>query len=44
MSRGVEQEADRAYQSAMRGPIQLGAEDQESMAMEVKRQEQGLSP
>ena len=42
-SRGVEQEADRVYQSAMQGPIQLGAEDQEAMAMEVGRQEQGLS-
>ena len=38
----MEQEADRAYQPAMRGPIQFGAEDQEAMAM--GRQEQGLSP
>ena len=28
----------------MREPIQLGAEDQEAMAMEVQRQEHGLSP
>ena len=43
-SRRVEQEADRAYQSAMQDPIQVGAEDREAMAMEGMRQAQGLSP
>ena len=43
-SRGVEQEADRAYQSAIRGPIQIGDEDREALEMVVRRQEQGLSP
>ena len=37
------QEADRAYQSAMQGPIQLGAEDKEAMAMEGQRQAEALS-
>ena len=41
-SRGVEQEADRVYQAAMQGPIQVGAEDQEAIAMEAKRQAEGL--
>ena len=42
-SRGVEQEADRVYQSVMQGPIQVGAEDKEAFAMEGKRQAEGLS-
>ena len=42
-SRGVEQEADRVYQEAMQGPIQVGAEDKEAFAMEGKRQAEGLS-
>ena len=42
-SRGVEQEADRVYQSAMQGPIQVGAEDKEAFEMEGKRQAEGLS-
>ena len=40
----MEQEADRAYQSAMKEPLQVGAEDREAMAMEGMRQAQGLSP
>ena len=43
-SLGVEQEADRAYQPAMREPIQVGAEDREALALEVRQQAQGLSP
>ena len=42
-SRGVEQEADRVYQAAMQGPIQVGAEDKEAFAMEGERQAEGLS-
>ena len=42
-SRGVEQEADRVYQAAMQGPIQVGAEDKEAFEMEGKRQAEGLS-
>ena len=42
-SRGVEQEVDRVYQSAMQGPIQVGAEDKEAFEMEGKRQAEGLS-
>ena len=41
-SRGVEQEADRAYQEAMQGPIQVGAEDREAIGMEGERQAEGL--
>ena len=44
LSRGVEQEADRSYQSAMQEPIQVGAEDKEALALEGKRQAQDLSP
>ena len=39
----MEQEADRAYQAAMQEPIQVGAEDREALALEGKRQAQGLS-
>ena len=42
-SRGVEQEADRVYQEAMQGPLQVGAEDKEAFEMEGKRQAEGLS-
>ena len=42
-SRGVEQEADRAYQSAMKEPLQVGAEDKEALALEGMRQADGLS-
>ena len=42
-SRGVEQEADRVYQEAMQGPLQVGAEDKEAFAMEGERQAEGLS-
>ena len=42
-SRGVEQEADRVYQEAMQGPLQVGAEDKEAFGMEGKRQAEGLS-
>ena len=42
-SRGVEQEADRVYQAAMQGPIQVGAEDKEAFEVEGKRQAEGLS-
>ena len=42
-SRGVEQESDRAYQSAMQEPLQVGAEDKAAMEMEGMRQMQGLS-
>ena len=41
-SRGVEQEADHAYQGAMQKGLQLGREDQEAIAMEGKRQAEGL--
>ena len=42
-SRGVEQEAEQAYQAAMQQPIQIGTEDREAMAQEAKRQAEGLS-
>ena len=42
-SRGVEQEADRVYQAAMQGPLQVGAEDKEAFEMEGMRQAEGLS-
>ena len=40
-SRGVEQEAEQAYQAAMQQPIQIGTEDQEAVEQEVKRQRIG---